>query len=94
MELIRNELLDFIVKQKFLLDTVKKMQKDVIKQIEDLEFPCLSNFLNISDASATKFSETCENCGKVFKDKRALGSHRKGCKGKKNSKDNTILDYS
>tara|TARA_B100001094_G_scaffold48008_1_gene43345 strand:+ start:102 stop:1451 length:1350 start_codon:yes stop_codon:yes gene_type:complete len=93
MEVIKKELLDFIVKQKLLLDSVRKMQKEVIKQIEDLEFPCLSNLLNISDASAKESACMCPKCGEVFKNKYSLGSHKKGCRGKQISKDNTILSY-
>lgn len=93
MDVIKKELLEFLVKQKLLLDSVKKIQKDVIKQIEELEFPCLSNLLNISDASAKDAACMCPKCGELFKNKYSLGSHKKGCKGKKNSKDNSILKY-
>ena len=69
MDNIKEELLNFITKQKILIESVKKTQKDVIKQIEGLDFPCLSNLLNISDASSKKSSCMCPKCGEVFKNK-------------------------
>lgn len=91
MEDIKQELLDFMFKQKNLLDSAKKIQKEIIKQIEDLEFPCLSNLLNISGATAQESACMCDKCGKTFKNKYSLGSHKKGCKGKKSSSQETIL---
>ena len=93
MENIKKELLDFLTKQKLLLDNVKKMNKDITKQIEELEFPCLSNLLNISDASSKDTLCPCPKCGELFKNKYSLGSHKKGCKGTKNLKDNNIINY-
>ena len=91
MEDIKQELLDFMFKQKNLLDSAKKIQKEIIKQIEDLEFPCLSNLLNISGATAQESACMCDKCGKTFKNKYSLGSHKKGCKGKKGLSQETIL---
>ena len=94
MDNIKEELLNFIAKQKLLIESVKKTQKDVIKQIECLDFPCLSNLLNISDASSKKASCMCPKCGEMFKNNYSLGSHKKGCRGKKSTKENNILDFS
>ncbi len=91
LEDIKAELLDFLLKQKNLLDAAKKMHKDMIKQIEDLEFPSLSNLLNISGASAQESACMCDKCGKTFKNKYSLGSHKKGCKGKNISSQETIF---
>ena len=80
-----------LMKQKNLLDAAKKMHKDMIKQIEELEFPSLSNLLNISGASAQESACMCAKCGKTFKNKYSLGSHKKGCKGKNISSQETIF---
>lgn len=92
LEDIKEELFTFMNKQKNLLDTAKKMHKDMIKQIEDLEFPALSNLLNISGAAAQESACMCEKCGKPFKNKYSLGSHRKGCKGKQNLNPTLIVN--
>jgi uncharacterized C2H2 Zn-finger protein len=36
----------------------------------------------------------CPKCGEMFKNNYSLGSHKKGCRGKKSTKENTILDFS
>jgi len=86
---IDKEILDEINKEYQLFATQKilqiKMVKDfsakMVKQLEDLQFPCLENFLSTKYAfSSSKY--ICEFCEYVAKNQSAMSAHKRGCKGK------------
>ena len=88
---IDKEILDEINKEYQLFATQKliqiKMVKDfsskMVKQLEDLQFPCLEHFLSTKYAfSSSKY--VCEFCEYVAKNQSAMSAHKRGCKGKGN----------
>jgi hypothetical protein len=86
---IDKEVLDEINKEYQLFATQKllqiKMVKDfsskMVKQLEDLNFPCLEHFLSTKYAfSSSKY--ICEFCDYVAKNQSAMSAHKRGCKTK------------
>jgi hypothetical protein len=86
---IDKEILDEINKEYQLFATQKllqiKMVKDfsskMVKQLEELSFPCLEHFLSTKYAfSSSKY--VCEFCEYVAKNQSAMSAHKRGCKGK------------
>jgi hypothetical protein len=86
---IDKEVLDEINKEYQLFATQKliqiKMVKDfsskMVKNLEELQLPCLEHFLSTKYAfSSSKY--VCEFCEYVAKNQSAMSAHKRGCKGK------------
>jgi hypothetical protein len=86
---IDKEILDEINKeyqlfatQKLLqIKTVKDFSSKMIKQLEELQLPCLEHFLSTKYAfSSSKY--ICEFCEYVAKNQSAMSAHKRGCKTK------------
>lgn len=78
--------------QKLLqIKTVKDFSAKMVKQLEELSFPCLEQFLSTKYAfSSSKY--VCEFCEYVAKNQSAMSAHKRGCKGKNlNGLENKIL---
>ena len=96
---IDKEVLDEINKEYQLFATQKllqiKMVKDfsskMVKQLEDLNFPCLEHFLSTKYAfSSSKY--ICEFCDYVAKNQSAMSAHKRGCKTKNvNTSENNFI---
>ena len=60
---------------------VKDFSSKMVKQLEDLNFPCLEHFLSTKYAfSSSKY--ICEFCDYVAKNQSAMSAHKRGCKTK------------
>jgi len=86
---IDKEILDEINKeyqmfatQKLLqIKTVKDFSSKMIKQLEEIQLPCLEHFLSTKYAfSSSKY--ICEFCEYVAKNQSAMSAHKRGCKSK------------
>lgn len=80
LEAINNEYTNFIKKRNMLLETLKRNHKDVISKLEDFDMKELQLILKNKFSTTEKIGFVCERCNSVFVNRRALGSHYKGCK--------------
>jgi hypothetical protein len=70
----------FISQRCVLLETIRKFNKDVTSQVNDISFPELAFLLANKYASTDSIPFTCKNCGKVYKNAKSLAAHNKKCK--------------
>ena len=87
---INKEYLQFIGQKNQLIETVKKQQKDVLRQLESFEMPQLTSLLNNNFSNVDQLGYKCELCGYNAKNKRALVTHQNKCKKKKMENQNSI----
>jgi hypothetical protein len=81
--------------QKLLqIKTVKDFSAKMVKQLEELSFPCLEQFLSTKYAfSSSKY--VCEYCEYVAKNQSAMSAHKRGCKSKNiNTVENNVNNNS
>ena len=80
---INKEYLHFIGQKKQLIETCKKQHKEQLKQLEDIEMPQLTIYLNSVFTNVDQLSFTCNICNQFnAKNKRALITHQNKCKKK------------
>ena len=74
-----------------IIQSIKKSQQDLILQIQKIDMPALTSYLNNKYANTGKTGFLCEYC-KTFnaKNAKALASHQRSCKLK--CKDNIVID--
>ena len=79
---INKEFRFFLQQRNTLMDLVKKFNKDMQKQISDLEFPELNRLLANKFATTEIVPFTCKFCSGTYKNAKALAAHVKKCKEK------------
>lgn len=83
LDIINNEYANVIKKRNHILDILKKHHRDVVAEIETIDLTYLSNVLKKRyTTSGEHCGIVCDRCGQTFTNRRALGSHNKGCKAK------------
>ena len=84
----------FASQKLIILKTIKDFQQTMTKQLETMSFPSLKEYL--SDRYGESMSnETCNFCGRPFKNFAALKAHQRGCDKKKENDlqlENIIID--
>lgn len=94
MSEINKEYLCFIGQKKHIMETVKKFNKDMMRQVEDIEMPKLTCLLNSKFTNVEQLEFKCAICGKSgFKNHRALITHKNSCK-KRMAQANTVINLS
>ena len=86
---INKEFRFFLQQRNALLELVKKFNKDVTKQIGQLELPELNYLLSNKYASSDNIPFSCKYCNNNFKNAKALAAHVKKCKAKETYEENT-----
>tara|TARA_B110000483_G_C18173490_1_gene534131 strand:+ start:307 stop:1842 length:1536 start_codon:yes stop_codon:yes gene_type:complete len=93
IQAIRREVQEFIQIKSSLIkdsnDIINIVKKNLIFNIEKLQFPNLSSLVNIT-TSAPTHEHVCNVCGDTFPTKHSLGSHRK--KHTSKTKTNSVID--
>ena len=82
---IRKEVLDkineeiqlFVKNKELLTTTIKDSSRRMLSQVEELQLPNLTLFLNDKYASVQNQSFVCETCNHSFPTKKGLAMHRK-----------------
>jgi len=82
LSIIQSEFLNFTQQKLSIIELSRKHHKDLIMSLESMEFPALSKILAANYSNIECNEHICTECNLHFKSKRALGSHRKGCKGR------------
>lgn len=67
----------FMTQKENIIFNFKEMQKNLISQINDLNMPHLSLFINSKYASMQNQKWSCEICNEAFTKKASLASHKK-----------------
>lgn len=75
----------FVSKKETMLFNLKEFNKTMITQIDDLNLPDLSAYLNCKYASLQNQKWVCDVCSDAFTKKASLSSHRKKHKTAKNT---------
>lgn len=83
LDRINEEYQFFISHKETVCNTVRDMSKRLLSQLEDLKMPELSDYLKDKYASVQNQEFICEVCNSAFSNKRALASHKKLHKTKK-----------
>ena len=85
---INNEYQKFVVQRNSLTETLRLFNRDMTKQISQLEFPELSKLLTQQFTSTEASVFKCEYCKiKVYKNAKALAKHVQTCKNKNHTED-------
>ena len=79
---IQCEFLAFVSQKNSLLEISKTFHSDLMKTIDNFEFPSLQKLLSLNFSNPELKPFTCKFCNLSFKSQRALGAHGKGCKKK------------
>lgn len=87
---INKEFRFFLQQRNSLLELVKKFNKDITKQIGQLELPELNYLLSNKYASSDNIPFSCKYCNNNFKNAKALAAHVKKCKTKETYEENNI----
>jgi len=82
LESINTEYQGFIASKLTLMKTVKDFNQKIVKQIDDVKFPSLEQYLSTRYASSTS-KYICEYCGFIAKNAAAKSAHLRGCSEKK-----------
>ena len=83
---IQSEFMNFITQRNSLVELTKKFSRETLQTLDSMEIPTLSKILSVHYSNIGQDqSLVCNTCGLIFKNKRSLGSHKKGCKGKNES---------
>ncbi len=83
---IQSEFMNFITQRNSLIELTKKFSRETLQTLDSMEIPTLSKILSVHYSNIGQDqSLVCNTCGLIFKNKRSLGSHKKGCKGKNES---------
>ena len=78
-----NKEFNFFMQQRGLLfDTLRKFNKDLTKQITELELPELNILLSSKYASSDAIPYKCIHCDKIYKNAKSLAAHVKKCSQK------------
>jgi hypothetical protein len=83
LDKINEEYQFFIAHKETVCNTVRDMSKKLLSQLEDLKMPELSDYLKDKYASVQNQEFICDVCNTAFSNKRALASHKKLHKTKK-----------
>ena len=75
----------FVSKKETMLFNLKEFNKTFTAQIDDLNMPDLSSYLNSKYASMQNQKWVCDVCSEAFTKKASLSSHRKKHKSAKNT---------
>jgi hypothetical protein len=92
LEEINKEYKQYSLQKLNILQTIKQFNNKLVKQIEDIKFPTLENYLEITsnNKSITKNNINnfiCDKCNiYIAKNKQALSSHKRACKTTKEIK--------
>lgn len=90
---INSEYQHFLYQRSSLSETLKKFQKDMSKQINQLEMTSLSSILSKHFASTEATLFKCSHCNvKQFKNAKALAAHTKKCKKESNGSDKEHIE--
>ena len=66
-----------------ILKTIKDFSQKLLKQVEDITFPNLENYLSTRYTFSVG-KMVCEYCNFIAKNQQALSAHLRGCNVKKN----------
>lgn len=78
------EFIKIIEKRDNIISMVKKSNENIIRDLRDIDFPLLRDFININSGSTETKKFTCQYCG-FIPDKnnaKALQAHQRKCKEK------------
>ena len=87
LEEINKEYKQYSLQKLNILQTIKQFNNKLVKQIEDIKFPTLENYLDININNKTITTQNnincfiCDKCNiYIAKNKQALSSHKRACK--------------
>lgn len=83
LDKINDEYQFFISQKETICNTVRDMSKKLLSHLDDLKMPELSEYLKDKYASVQNQEFACDVCNTAFSNKRALASHKKLHKTKK-----------
>lgn len=83
LDKINDEYQFFISQKETICNTVRDMSKKLLSHLDDLKMPELSEYLKDKYASVQNQEFVCDVCNTAFSNKRALASHKKLHKSKK-----------
>lgn len=83
LDKINDEYQFFISQKETICNTVRDMSKKLLSHLDDLKMPELSEYLKDKYASFQNQEFVCDVCNTAFSNKRALASHKKLHKSKK-----------
>ena len=93
LDKINDEYQYFISHKEAICNTVRDMSKKLLSQLDDIKMPELSSYLKDKYASIQNQEFICDVCNCAFLNKRALASHKKIHKTKKDfTSENIIVD--
>jgi hypothetical protein len=83
---INSEFIKIIEKRDNIIAAVKKYNEKIIKEIRDIDFPLLRDFISINSGETETKKYICKFCGKIpaKNNQKALVTHYRFCKEKKN----------
>ena len=63
-----------------LISSIKKTQQDLIQQVQKMDMPSLTNYLDNKFANTGKIGFKCDLCNNfIGKNAKALAAHKRGC---------------
>ena len=81
---INEELSNFIQQKERLYKSINKTTNDLKEAADGLKLPKLTTFFTGKCDAFQAYK--CEYCNKIFPSRTSLGSHKKGCKARKDDK--------
>lgn len=91
LDKINDEYQYFISHKEAICNTVRDMSKKLLSQLDDIKMPELSSYLKDKYASIQNQEFICDVCNCAFLNKRALASHKKIHKTKKDFTSENII---
>ena len=82
---INKEFSIFAQRKTNALELLKRFNKDLTKELTEIELPELSKLLASKFATVDISTFKCSDCGREFKNAKGLGAHKKYCPQAKKS---------
>jgi hypothetical protein len=80
LETINIELQNFINQKMIIIKSFKAMSQKIIKDLDDIRFPCFEMYINSRFSTATNSKFMCDKCSFIAKNQASLSAHKRACK--------------